>query len=373
MKNHIEFLDGIRGIAILAVFLFHCLGCSFGFYELPWGRWLCDFSTAKSILPLIPFTFGWAGVAMFFVVSGFCIHLSFLNGPANDWHGFFARRFFRIYPPYFVAMIFFALIFPFTQLSPRYPSSYAQFGSHLLLFHNLDFRSFYGINPSFWSIAVEVQLYLIYPALLVLVKKFGWRGALTLLCLLEVAMRGFAGVYDTATGHPAPRWFSGLPFSYWFSWAVGAALADALAQKRPLPFRSQSVWLLGGAAVVAGLVRPLFPLSFLFFALLTVSVMAKLLDGRNFAPLPRWTAAHLSRLGICSYSFYLLHQPLVMAFSELMKKLQFLPQHPVVLFAVCVATYPCVFSLAWLYYRYCESLSISLGKQYLRKLTPQTT
>ena len=51
------------------------------------------------------------GVAIFFVVSGFCIHLSFRRGAPGDWRGFFIRRFFRIYPPYFLAVLIFAFFF----------------------------------------------------------------------------------------------------------------------------------------------------------------------------------------------------------------------------------------------------------------------
>jgi len=76
-KIHLPFLDGIRGIAILAVFLFHSLGASFGFDKLQWDGLFRDFDVSRSFLALYPFTYGSAGVAIFFVVSGFCIHGEF--------------------------------------------------------------------------------------------------------------------------------------------------------------------------------------------------------------------------------------------------------------------------------------------------------
>jgi peptidoglycan/LPS O-acetylase OafA/YrhL len=96
-KRHIEFLDQVRGIAIVVVFLFHALGTACGYEQLPWGHCFRDFSVSQSFLLLLPFSFGWSGVAIFFVVSGFCIHLSFKR--KADWPDFFVRRFFRIYPP----------------------------------------------------------------------------------------------------------------------------------------------------------------------------------------------------------------------------------------------------------------------------------
>ena len=113
-ERRIDFLDPIRGIAILLVFVFHSLGTAFGRDELPWGPWFRDFNVPGSFLLLLPATFGWVGVAIFFVVSGFCIHLSYSRLP--QWSLFLQRRFFRIYPPYLVALLFFALAFPITRL-----------------------------------------------------------------------------------------------------------------------------------------------------------------------------------------------------------------------------------------------------------------
>jgi peptidoglycan/LPS O-acetylase OafA/YrhL len=68
-KEHLPFLDGIRGVAILAVFLYHSLGASFGLYQLPWAGMFRDFDTSRSYLLLYPFTYGFAGVAVLFWFS----------------------------------------------------------------------------------------------------------------------------------------------------------------------------------------------------------------------------------------------------------------------------------------------------------------
>ncbi len=366
--EHVQLIDYFRGIAILAVFLFHCLGVAFGHDQLAWGPWFSDFSTSRSFLALVPVTLGWAGVAIFFVVSGFCIHLSFLNGPANDWRVFFVRRFFRIYPPYLLALIFFACVLPTTRLSFRSLFAWAQAGSHALLVHNLDQRSYFGINSAFWSIAVEVQLYLLYPALLALVRKLGWDRSLFVLGFLEVTMRLANDAAGTATGQSLPRWFSGSPFFYWYSWAIGAALADALVQKRPLPFRSWPVAALAAMAVGTAFIRPLYSLSFLFFAVLTAAVIARWLAAKVPVSPPNRFAVHLHDLGNCSYSFYLLHQPLVVAAMVGLWKLQVLPHLPLLTFMLCAGTYPFIYLLSWGYYRCVELRSIALGKEILRRM-----
>ncbi|MCI0658269.1 MAG: acyltransferase family protein, partial [Acidobacteria bacterium] len=100
-EEHITFLDTLRGIAIALVFAFHSLGPSFGVDHLAWSGWLRDFSSVRrSFLALLPASLGWSGVAIFFVVSGFCIHLSHERSRRKGFKVFFIRRFFRIYPPY---------------------------------------------------------------------------------------------------------------------------------------------------------------------------------------------------------------------------------------------------------------------------------
>lgn len=368
--GHIQLLDSIRGIAILGVFLFHCLGASFGYDHLPWGRWFSDFLVPWSFLAVLPVTLGWAGVAVFFVVSGFCIHLSFLKGNANDWRGFFVRRFFRIYPPYLVALLFFACIFAPTRLAFHSLIDWAEFGSHAVLLHNLDYRFYFGINGAFWSIAVEVQLYLIYPLLLVLVRKLGWHRTLVILCILETLMRAISGTFEVAAGHPIWCWFAGSPFSFWFSWAIGAALADAFVNKRPLPFRSLPLTAVILVAVATAFIRPLNPFSFLFFALLTATLLSRLLSSDRPVSLTSLPAVHLRNLGIYSYSFYLLHQPLVFAFGKLVARVQALAPYPLLIFVFCACTYPFIYLLSWLYYRYFEVRSIAWGKRILERMRP---
>lgn len=105
--QHYPFLDGIRGIAILWVFLFHSLGASYGWDHFPWNGLFRSFDEPRSLVVLFPLSLGGLGVAIFFAVSGFCIHLSHLRNREKGWTYFFYRRFFRIYPAYLVAILIF--------------------------------------------------------------------------------------------------------------------------------------------------------------------------------------------------------------------------------------------------------------------------
>ncbi len=365
-KEHVQFLDHLRGLAILGVFAYHSLGAAYGINQLPWGPWFRSLKVPPSFFALLPATFGWAGVAVFFVVSGFCIHLSHLRSSTGDWRGFFVRRFFRVYPPYLLAVIFFGVFFPATRLPILSGHGRGQMGSHLLLFNSLSTEADLGVNPSFWSIAVEAQLYLIYPLLLALIRRIGWRRSLIVLGALEVAMRGYAGVSGMWPGHEVPRWFDGSPFFYWGSWATGAALADAFAEQRPLPFASWPASVFLGLAVGTFFIRPLAPLSFPCFAVLTAILIARLL-GRPQAFVFRGpVSAPLRALGICSYSLYLFHQPLLSALTQQARSLGTFAQTPLFLWGVCLGSSPLFFGFSWLYYQQFERRSIAMGKLFLR-------
>jgi len=197
--QHVDFLDHFRGIAIIAVLLVHTLLIVYGYSELPWNGLFRDIDAPISYLCFLPVSFGSAaGVAIFFVVSGFCIHMSFQK-QGQKWGGFFTRRFFRIYPPYLAALIFsMLLIWAYTPWSAFYsPGFWRQLLTHLFLIHNSGYFTFTAINVPFWSLAVEAQLYLLYPVLLVLVSKLGWRRTMIILAGCELLLRGTHGLIKT--------------------------------------------------------------------------------------------------------------------------------------------------------------------------------
>jgi peptidoglycan/LPS O-acetylase OafA/YrhL len=76
--KHLDLLDRARGVAILLVLFYHTLAHVYGYDELPWDGLVRGLPADISFLFVSPGCFcGTAGVAVFFVVSGFCIHVSF--------------------------------------------------------------------------------------------------------------------------------------------------------------------------------------------------------------------------------------------------------------------------------------------------------
>jgi len=342
----------------------------FGVDHLAWSGWLRDFSSVpRSFLVLLPASFGWSGVAIFFVVSGFCIHLSHERSRSKDFKVFFIRRFFRIYPPYLLALMFFAFVYPWTRLKSGFLEDAAQFGTHALLIHNFDEKYFFGINGAFWSIAIEVQLYLLYPLLLWLTRRAGWSGALWVTGLLELFLRFWSGGVDAYRGVWLTRWVTGNPLFYWYSWNLGARLAEDYLKKRPVFMARCPLWIWPFLIAVSYLIRPAFDLCFLLVALATANLMAVLLTRPGGFSLG-WLGRHLRVAGKFSYSIYLIHQPILMLVPVSVERLLFGHElHPLAYYASCMAAWGPVMLLSWGYYRFVEVPSIDLGKRFVQRST----
>jgi peptidoglycan/LPS O-acetylase OafA/YrhL len=170
-----------------------------------------------------PLTFARVNVPLFFVISGFVIHLSFLQARGGfDVKRFYVRRFWRIYPPYLLALLFFTVL---ERVYADGREGALQFFSHLLFVHNLHDRSFFGINPAFWSLAVEVQMYLLFPLLLWIRARVGMTRAFVFTLALSVLWQ--AGAFLVTDWGSEIRWSVWMATPrLWFDWTIGAYLAE---------------------------------------------------------------------------------------------------------------------------------------------------
>lgn len=369
-ESHILFLDHLRGVAILLVFVFHCFQLTFAGDEggnLRLSEWIHQPAWRW---PLFPLSLGWVGVPIFFVISGFCIHLSHSRSKEKSLKTFFVRRFFRIYPPYLIALLFFAFIFPATRLTFYSSQDTINFWTHLFLVQNFDPASVYGINGAFWSIAVEVQLYLIYPLLLWLVRGMGWNKCLLLILAIELIFTLLPSV-RFHLGITAPSYLDSLargPLTYWFSWSIGARIADDWLANRSIFMSRVPLWLCLSGFLACSLIAGLFKFAFLFGAISTATFIAGLLSlpatATRLLTLP--LSEHLRKAGLVSYSLYLLHEPFLAFVPGLIRPLFGLS--PDLVFLVRLMEWPFILFVAWGFYRLIELPSISLGKWQTRRL-----
>jgi peptidoglycan/LPS O-acetylase OafA/YrhL len=298
---HLPQLDVLRGVAIVGVLLFHCLGCSYK----PW-----QVHPRQLDLPSVlryPLSCGWAGVSLFFVLSGFVIHYATLGSGSFNIGSFYSRRFFRIYPPYLLALSCFAAI-DFHGGLVKHATLFRDVLAHVFVVHNLFSSTYYGINPSFWSLAVEIQFYLLYPLLLLIWRRIG--PGKTLLAVLGVS------ILYRAIGYCITNWAEdvSLPFwlntpSLWVDWVMGAYLAEKYCNGQKV-FHRPLLWTTVFLAlfVATDLFKPTSVLSFTVASVLGVIAIEACLHVRQN---PRPLFAPLGTLGLCSYSIYLYHQPLL--------------------------------------------------------------
>ncbi|MFN7135318.1 MAG: acyltransferase family protein, partial [Myxococcales bacterium] len=159
-KGHVVVMDGLRGLAITLVVLFHYWQLSF--YVIPW--------VGDRNLEFIQYA-GFLGVELFFFISAFCLFLPYASGRVPTLKHFYYRRGIKILPSYLLALVLFGFVF--TDL---YPSTWehgklADFGVHLLFLHNFWGATHGSFNGVLWSLAVEVQFYLVFPALAWLFRR----------------------------------------------------------------------------------------------------------------------------------------------------------------------------------------------------------
>jgi peptidoglycan/LPS O-acetylase OafA/YrhL len=170
-------LDGLRAVAATMVFVFHAYGhAGYPKLVLPLG------SLSLNLVPAI--NFGSQGVTLFFVLSGFLLSLPFWAGVLGlsrsvEALPYLKRRFVRIYPAYFVAVIIYATLF---DVNHEWPVRIAHVVSHMLLIHNLAEATIYNLAVPLWSVATEFQMYLILPIIFLVITallkkgvKPGWQ------------------------------------------------------------------------------------------------------------------------------------------------------------------------------------------------------
>lgn len=155
--ERIESLDGVRGVAILLVILMHAM-----FFGVPLpGTAPLD---AGALWPSVA-ALGWCGVDLFFVLSGFLITGILLRarGSPHYFRNFYVRRALRIFPLYYavLALLLFGL--------ERAPATTAEKLSYFLYYQNVRYALFGEVasDPArliTWSLAIEEQFYLIWPA-----------------------------------------------------------------------------------------------------------------------------------------------------------------------------------------------------------------
>ena len=180
--NRLGVLDGLRGIAILLVVWFHVWQISWLRAPAPW-------------LQFIPET-GFIGVHIFFFISGFVIIYPFIRAKIEgsdfpSWGHFAYRRGIKIMPSYVLSL---ALMFAIGyQHAEQSGGTVRDIVTHLLFIHNWFADTYGSINGVLWTLAVEVQFYVLFPLLCYAFLRspyWSFIGMLTVALIFRMAIVG---------------------------------------------------------------------------------------------------------------------------------------------------------------------------------------
>lgn len=172
-KHNIAVLDGVRAIACLSVVAFHLNLISNDVHS--WAPYpATDFFSSSLMMQ------GGAGVTLFFVLSGFLLFMPYARALLfeREWPSvrrFYLRRIMRIWPGYYITLLFLIL-----TMKPGYlnPARWSETGLFLTFLMDSTKATFQQLNGPFWTLAVEWQFYMLLPLLALLMQKFVGQGTL---------------------------------------------------------------------------------------------------------------------------------------------------------------------------------------------------
>jgi peptidoglycan/LPS O-acetylase OafA/YrhL len=300
-------LDGIRGLAALYVVIYHIFLRAFPGY-----------SAGQAPFWAAGFRYGRFAVVIFIVLSGFSLSVGAaragwrLDGVRTFAH----RRAWRILPPYWAALVFSLLMTWFVLAQPGWPVPTAKSVTvNGLLIQ--DIVAAPSPNRSFWSIAIEAQLYVVFPLLILAVRRVNAVAMLALVATPVLILGVRAAAHDQAATDLVNQYTPDLAVLF----AIGVTAAGILTTTDSRRGRPWHRYALALAAPVFALIAwqgavwtndNLFWID-LAFGPAIGCLLAAIATGRPRPLLRLLDTRSLRRLGSFSYSLYLTHAPIVIA------------------------------------------------------------
>lgn len=305
--KRIRGLDGLRGLAILMVLLWH----------YPAGQIDAEPPQLLGYF-MVPLGGMWSGVDLFFVLSGFLITGILLDnkGAPNFFKVFYIRRSCRILPLYFALLLPLILVkqvplhgvreaLPWLFENPMSTGSYLTFTQNIAMGLAGKFGAHWaGVT---WSLAVEEQFYLLLPLLVYWLSFRRFTAVCVAFLFIPIFLRGL---------FPGFHAFINIPFRA-DSLLAGSLVAILFRSDSLLPILRERIRFVRLTAILLGLgfcLLTFLPKIFgqfnhswlaLFYATLVLLVV---IDREG--PLDRWLDwSFLRYFGMISYALYLFHQP----------------------------------------------------------------
>lgn len=364
----LDVLNGLRGYAILGVIYFHLIGTFLnrpGFFSYQIGDW--------TFFPLTFLSNGWLGVNLFFILSGFVLYLPYVAGirQINNWTDifqFYKQRAKRLLPLYYFT-VFISFLFIVRRTDIYDPNFLKELLGLLTATFNFSKDTFIPqSNYILWSLGIEIWFSILFPFLIILIKKINVYRFSIAVAILSLVTRYIA------SQHPE-YWLA--PFMNMIKDSLPGRLDDFMLGMLICYLYVNKVW----EPILRNLAEPLLVLSvvLMFFALqysdyiylgwltgisdIFINTFVQIGFGlmliaslylpkgilRSFVA--NWP---LQLAGLMCYSLYLWHGNLRMLFVYDFSALRIV-YYFVFLFAIC-----------WLSYRYIE-----FGNKKIEELLPE--
>lgn len=332
-RPHLRHLDGLRGLAILAVLMIHTEQLIGGLSR-----------------PVRDLTFyGVRGVQLFFIVSGLTLTLNYAGKPFTI-ATFAARRFFRIAPMFYVGIVLYLALSRWTAMPlPTRAASVTDVIATILFVHGWVPSAINTVVPGGWSIAAEAMFYVIFPLLLVAARRRGvMLGAVIASYLLAGATYLFL---RRAVGHTPEG--ANFALEFWLCHAPAFVGGCWLAT---LPAPTEGTARLAKVALPASIVALLVDSQLRAQSNLLVAIaLLTLLAWSASAVRPRWLEAPLLVLiGQVSFSLYILQFAVLGAMRPIAPGVERALGANLALIALYLGALAVTGVLSWLTYRWIE-------------------
>lgn len=305
---------------------------------------------------------GWMGVILFNIVSGFVLALPFAGPAGRPMPGYFAflrRRFLRICPNYYIALIIWTLVA--AVLGKGGPHLMDSFLWHASFLHSLNPNYFFDISPAYWWMGLLAQFYLAFPLLWRLYVKLGPKRAALWLILgawgfwlaLEFlawllpgsifAMGNYIFYFNLP--YRLPEFALGIYLAcLWKDPAIMQAPAVESSVVKPFTALRRALWATFAALFAwgyfFGIPGPQLFVTHLYWCACVAVFGLLVFLHEPMARLGHWPPA--AKIAAASYSVYLMHQPLLGYLAEVLRPYM----HPFVAFVLLTAA--CVPASLWM-------------------------
>jgi peptidoglycan/LPS O-acetylase OafA/YrhL len=336
MGERISYLDGLRGLAILLVILYHA-----------YARWpeIVPYGGEYADFPL--FATGWLGVNLFFMISGFVILMTLDKCETSGQ--FMYRRWLRLFPAMLICSLLIFFTASFFSERPQGSPTLRDLLPGLTFIEPKWWQYILGsqqgfLEGAFWSLYVEFKFYIIAS---LLYFWFGRKAPALILFGLFMAtefidqVRSYQSVYVL---NVMSYIFHKLDFNY-FGWFAAGASFYIYTSSREMKwfYIAVAISLLSSVSV-----HQFYTISTVAAIVISLFFAASVISKKLQSLLSNWI---LLVLGFVSYPLYLLHENMMV--SMIVKFGNYFPES--LYFALPIIPVPLIVGLAYIVARYLES------------------